>query len=201
MNLNVTERQPLGGGVIFDNHRSPDIGAERLSIFGFDRNVTGNADVLSLTYGVTKGGLDDIQWAGLDDISADYQIPITPYDTTIGVNYSRDDDPVTESPFSSLNITSETSNYSLSVTQPLIESIAQEFSVGMTFELRDNLTELLGEPFSFSPGADDGRTRVTALRLTQNFVRRSRIDSLSAHAQLFRLASTPSTRLPRALGA
>ena len=44
---------------------------------------------------------------------------------------------------------------------------------------RDNQTELLGEPFSFSPGAEDGESVVAPLRFGQEFTTRSQVDAFA----------------------
>ena len=52
-------------------------------------------------------------------------------------------------------------------------SLQGNFTVGADLTVRDNSNTLLGEPFSFSAGEEDGESRVSALRLWQDFTRRS----------------------------
>lgn len=49
---------------------------------------------------------------------------------------------------------------------------ARTLTIGARIAHREQLSFLLGEPFSFSPGSVDGRTKYTALRLTADYVER-----------------------------
>ena len=62
-----------------------------------------------------------------------------------------------------------------------LSSAARSLTLGFRVGHRETETFLLGQPFSFSPGSVDGRSRLTVLRLTADFVERgiSKVTALS----------------------
>jgi hemolysin activation/secretion protein len=172
-------------GVEFNNQRPPSVGANRFELFAYTNNLTSNGDTLSLRYTLNKGNLDDWEWAGLDEYSIAYSIPLNSVDTTLDLSYERDDSPVVDEPFDELDITSQTDSFYIGLRQPIIrtttaESDYRELLVSAGFSFKQNTSELLGEPFSFSPGADNGRTRASVIRLGQeiNFRNQDRAMSI-----------------------
>jgi hemolysin activation/secretion protein len=179
LDVQVAETNPLQLGAQVSNRRSPSVGAEQLELLASHRNLTGNADVLALRYGVNTGGFEDWEWAGADDFSVDYTIPITPADTTFSVSFTRTDSLVVEEPFDELDITSESNSVAVALRHPFYRSPNAEFAMFVAQAYRDNETELLGEPFSFSPGAEDGESVVAPLRFGQEFSTRSQAEALA----------------------
>jgi hemolysin activation/secretion protein len=173
---------PYQLGLQVSNRRSPSVGAEQLEVLASHRNLTGNGDVLALRYGVNTGGFDDWQWAGGDDFSIDYTIPITPADTTLSLSFTRTDSLVVEAPFDELDITSKSDTAVIAVRHPFYRSANTEFAMFAGLAYRDNRTELLGQPFSFSPGARDGKSVVAPVRLGQEFNTRSQVDALAVRS-------------------
>lgn len=57
---------------------------------------------------------------------------------------------------------------------PIDWSPARELEFGLSVSHRESRSFLFGEPFSFAPGAVDGRSHVTALRGTINWLQRGR---------------------------
>ena len=193
LDVTVVERNPLHGGFRFSNSRPPSVGAEQLDAFASHGNLTGNGDLLALRYGITQGGFEEMEFAGADDFSVDYVIPVTPADTTVALNYTRSNAPVVEETFQDLDISSESDSVSLTVRQPFFRRTrnlrSTEAAVFGTFAYRDNQTFLLGEPFSFSPGAEDGRSAVAAIRFGQDFTTSGQRDALSLRST-FSLGTT-----------
>jgi hemolysin activation/secretion protein len=173
LDVQIQEGFPIQLGLRFSNTRSPSVGAEQLELLASHRNLTGNGDVLSARYGVNTGGVEEWEFAGADDFSVDYTFPITPYDTTLTVSYEKTDSLVVEDPFQDLDITSDSDTIALTARQPVYRTVDTEAALFVSLDYRENETTLLGEPFSFSPGAEDGRTAVTAVRVGQEFNTRS----------------------------
>jgi hemolysin activation/secretion protein len=121
------------------------------------RNLTGHGDVLNFTYGHSSGL--DLQ------VDTSYTLPLTPRDTTVSLRYQRNHSSVVEEPFASLDITSQSEIFTLMVCRPFYYTLQREFALALLGEYLESRTFLLGEPFSFSPGANDGETKDTALRL------------------------------------
>jgi hemolysin activation/secretion protein len=179
LDMQVAETNPWQLGVQISNRRSPSVGAEQVEILASNRNLTGNGDVLSVRYGLNTGGFRDWEFAGADDFSIDYTIPITPADTTLSISYERTDSVVVEQPFDQLDITSESNSIALTIRHPFYRSANTEFAMFLSQAYRDNRTELLGEPFSFSPGAEDGKSVVAPIRFGQEYTTRSQIDAFA----------------------
>ncbi|MBM3224660.1 MAG: ShlB/FhaC/HecB family hemolysin secretion/activation protein, partial [Candidatus Tectomicrobia bacterium] len=185
LTVQVEETNPFKVELAFNNHQSPTVGAERGTVTVTHQNVTGHADPLSVTYGRSEG----IQL----QLDASYSVPVTVYDTTLGVRYRRNTFTVIQEQFQGLDVESRSEAYSLTLRQPFFRTLRREFAMALSAERQENTTTLLGERFSFSPGAQNGRSVVTALRLglewtdrtpTQVFAARARfsfgIDTLNA---------------------
>ena len=86
-------------------------------------------------------------------------------DTTLSISYTKTDSLVVEEPFDTLDITSESNSLALTLRHPFYRSPSAEFAMFAALTYRDNKTELLGEPFSFSPGAQDGESVVAPVRI------------------------------------
>ena len=179
LDVQVAESNPWQFGVQVSNRRSPSVGAEQVELLASNRNLTGNADVLAVRYGVNTGGFDDWDWAGADDFSVDYTIPFTAADTTLTLSFTRTDSLVVEEPFDTLDITSESDTVFAGVRHPFYRSANSEFAMFLGLSYRDNKTELLGEPFSFSPGVEDGESVVVPVRFGQEYSARSQIDAFA----------------------
>ncbi|NJQ97361.1 MAG: hypothetical protein HC784_06125 [Hydrococcus sp. CSU_1_8] len=58
----------------------------------------------------------------------------------------------------------------MSYRQPIVQTPTQEFALGITASRIESESSLLGERFPLSRGADDeGRTRISALRFSQEY--------------------------------
>ena len=173
LDVRVVDQQPFRVGLQADNHRPPSVGAEQISLLLSDLNLTGNSDVLSVEYGIANSGEGSFGFSGLDNLEASYTLPLNRYDTTIGVHGSRFDTSIVEESFASLDIASETVSYGIFLRQPFFQTANHEAALGVSFDRRQNDSELLGEPFNVSPGAIDGRMIVSVLRLSQEWIGRS----------------------------
>jgi hemolysin activation/secretion protein len=96
LDVQIAETNPWQLGLQVSNHRSPSVGAEQVELLASNRNLTGNSDTLAVRYGVNTGGFDHWEWAGADDFSVDYSLPISPSDTTLVISYTKTDTLVVE---------------------------------------------------------------------------------------------------------
>ena len=171
--VRVLDQQPFRLGLQVDNARPPSVGAEEISLLAGDRNLTGHSDELVLRYGVAHNGKDGIEFTKLDNISGEYTLPLTARDTTLSIYGSKDDFAIIEEPFTSLDITSETERYGISLHHPIYHTASREFALALTFERRESQTFLLGEPFTLTPGAVKGKAEISAIRFAQEWVNRN----------------------------
>jgi hemolysin activation/secretion protein len=175
LRLTVKEAPAFHAGVGVDNNQSPSIGSEQASVFIAHDNLLGFGDKLAAQYGITEG-------LNLYDFS--YTIPINSLDGTVGVRYGNSDSKIIEADFRDLDIRSESRTLSFNLRQPLHKTPSSEFALGLAFDLRRSQTFILNDiPYSFSEGPENGESKVTAIRFSQDWVQRDTKKVLAARSQ------------------
>jgi hemolysin activation/secretion protein len=153
----VEEPRPWGVRIDYDNQHSPAIGARRASLSGWHRNITGWGDALDARYGDTEG---------LRDAFARYSFPIPRTRLRLGARWERSDSLAIDPPqFRALDIKATSSTTSFNAAYALVRAPASELAISADYDRRTSETTLLGIPFSFIPGIDDGVSRVKAARV------------------------------------
>ena len=175
LQIQITEAKPFHAGVIFANNQSPSVGAEQASVFVTHDNVLGFADKFSAEYGVTEG---------LDLYNINYSIPLNSLNGTVGVRFSNTDSRIIEDDFNDLDIRSETETLSFNLRQPLIYTTNNELALGLAFDLRRSRTFILDDiPFSFTEGPEQGESKLSVIRFSQDWLRRNANSVLAARSQ------------------
>ncbi|GAA6620147.1 ShlB/FhaC/HecB family hemolysin secretion/activation protein [Scytonema sp. NUACC26] len=175
LQVQIQEAQAFHAGVSIDNTQSPSIGSLQGGVFITHDNVLGFGDRFNAEYGRTEG-------LNLYDIN--YTVPINSLNGTIGFRYSNTDSRIIEDPFEELDIKSKTQTYSLSIRQPLYRTPTSEFALGLSLDLRRNQTFILDDlPYSFSEGPENGKSKVTVVRFSQDWVNRNANRVLAARSQ------------------
>jgi hemolysin activation/secretion protein len=176
LNLTAIERQPFQIGVEYDNDRPPSVGAYELKALVSDSDLTGHGDALSASWDVLAGAVNTFAFDQDNDLSFDYMLPLTPEGLSVAANYTRSSDVVEEEPFTPVDITSKTDSMFATVRQPIINTVQdtdkqspckspdEQLAAFFTVSSRYNRTFLLGAPFSFSDGVENGKQDVFALR-------------------------------------
>lgn len=176
LTLNIQEAQAFNVGVLGENTDSPTVGENSVTLYGIHRNLTGLGDRASFSVRDTRG---------FTQLSFGYEVPINPSDGTLSVRYAQSRNKVIEDPFAVLDIRSESYTLSFGFRQPIIRTPETEFTVGVSFDLRESQTFVANDrPFSFSLGPINGKSRLSVLRLTQEWVNRSEQRVLAARSQL-----------------
>lgn len=140
-----------------------------------EANLFGLGDRISLSYTNTDGS---------DAFDGRYTIPFNARNGTITIAGGTNNTEVIEEPFTPLDILGFSSFIDLSLRQPIIESPNQLFALGLTLSRQTGNTELLGEEFPLSRGANDlGETRIHAIRFFQDWTTRTNNDVLSLRSQ------------------
>jgi hemolysin activation/secretion protein len=138
-------------------------------------NLLGFGDRLSAEIGITEG---------VEDYNIGYEIPVNAQNGTIALRYNNGNSRIVEQPFVPLDINGETETYSLSFRQPLVRTPTTEFALSLSGDLRRSQTFILDdEPFSFTVGPEDGESKVSAIRFSQDWVNRSANRVLAARSQ------------------
>jgi hemolysin activation/secretion protein len=156
-----------------NNHESPSIGAEQVRLALGHDNPLGLGDRLSAEVGFTEG---------YEDYFASYEIPVTRWDTTLGASYQFSRSDVIEEPFDALDIESRSQTAALRLRQPLLRDLNTTLEASLSAEWRESRTFLLGEPFSFTEGPEDGISRATVVRLGLDYVYRDLVQVVAARS-------------------
>lgn len=156
------------------NTRSPSIGGERYAIGGSFRNFFIPGDIVSAESGFTGGRQDFI---------AGYEGPLFGARTLLRARGGFNKAAVIDPQLRPLDIKASDWQFEggiarLISVRPLSPGdngewiAARSLTLGVSLAHRESKTSLLGRPFSFSPGAVNGRSEYTALRLTGDFIQR-----------------------------
>ncbi len=187
------------------NNRSPSVGGERVAVAGALRNLLVAGDIVSGEVGVTDG---------VEDAAAGYAAPFLSPRNTISLRGAINRAAVIDRLLAPLDITARDRSFEFGLTRKLVDapllptardgrwSPARTLSAGLLVAWRTSTASLLGEPFSFAPGAVDGRTEYTALRLVGDYVVRNvdRVFAISLTGTLGldgTRADTPGVAIPR----
>ena len=159
LHLRIRERSPFAIGLELTNDQSPALGPVRARVTLSHLNVTGNADVIEASYAQARG---------LDEMQLQYRLPLRPSGPWLGLRYGATRSENREEPFVPLDIGSRSASYALDLELPVYRGDRLSASIGLSAELRNSRSFLLGDGFAFSQGVEeDGSTRVRVLRFSQ----------------------------------
>jgi hemolysin activation/secretion protein len=182
----VIEARAFDVSLGLNNSRPVSVGTTQQQVFVTQANLLGFGDAVNVGYSRTEGS---------DSLSGSYQLPLGSNGATVGFSYSPGWNDIIDPDFFDINrdgigpdIQSESETYEIRLRYPLIRTIQdqtyQEFSLSLTGTLRDSRSFLLEEPFPLSPGASiDGKTRVAALRIGQDYSLRDAVQVLAVRSQ------------------
>ena len=160
----VKEAPPFLLGASLANNRSPAIGSRRAEIQGTARDLLGYGESFNARAGNTSG---------LKDYAFNIAVPVSPYDTMLSLHLDRNGSTVMEPPFNSIGVRANSENIEIGLSQPLYRTIQKTLSMGLTLSRRESQTFLLDQPFSFTPGARDGRSVVGVMRWSAEWLDRN----------------------------
>ncbi|NJK99619.1 MAG: BamA/TamA family outer membrane protein [Spirulinaceae cyanobacterium RM2_2_10] len=174
--VRVVEADSFQASGLLNNNRSPSVGSLRRGVTATEANLLGLGDSLSLSYGNTDGS---------NNFDIGYTLPFSPRNGTLRFAFGTTASQVIEEPFDILDIRSDSRYYEIGIRQPLSQTPATEFAIGLNFSRQESETTLLGIPFPFPfTGADDeGQVRISALRFYQEWTNRSERQVLAARSQ------------------
>ncbi|MFM2314869.1 MAG: hypothetical protein RLZZ04_4145 [Cyanobacteriota bacterium] len=175
LDINIKEADVFHVSTNFNNSRSPSVGTMQRSIGINHGNLLGFGDQLNLEYANTKGS---------DAFDLAYGFPINTKNGTIKAAFGVNSNNVIEDPFTAIDIESKSRYYELSLRQPVLLKPNREFALGMSLSHTDSETFLMNDKFYLSRGAnDDGETKISAVRLFQEFVNRNDKQVLAFRSQ------------------
>jgi hemolysin activation/secretion protein len=155
------------------NDRSPAVGGDRVFAGALARNLVAPGDVLSVEGGLTRG---------VKDGQLSYSIPVYSPRLSVVVRADFNNAAVISRPLELLDIKAKDRGIEAGLGYVLAQSPlmpqgrgwlpSTSLSTGIFFTRRVQKSFLLGEPFSFAPGAVDGRAAFSAIRITGDYIRR-----------------------------
>lgn len=187
LEIRVTEANTQQREIALNNGRSPSVGTLRRQLHGMEANLLGLGDRFSALYTNTQGS---------NALDLSYTLPINPRNGTLSFNYGTAASTIIESPFSVLDIQSQSNYYELTLRQPFTRSPTQELAFGLTLTHRDSAATLLGNlPFPAAGADAAGETKLTAIRFFQEWSQRNSTAVVAVRSQFsFGLPIFDSTR-------
>ncbi|MGF1588564.1 MAG: ShlB/FhaC/HecB family hemolysin secretion/activation protein [Pleurocapsa sp.] len=175
LDIKIQEADVFNVATSLNNHRSPSVGTNERSIGINHGNLLGFGDQFNFEYANTNGS---------NALNFAYSLPINSRNGTLKAAYGSNSNNVIEQPFTALDIESKSRYYELSLRQPIVQQPTQEFALGMSLTRTESETFLLENSFQLSRGAnEDGETRISAIRLFQEFVNRNEKEVLALRSQ------------------
>lgn len=173
LKVDVKEAPRFGARVGFANDRSPAVGGIRGDLDLMARNLLGRGDVTAVSI---EGG------QGLQIIDARTDVPLNVHGTRLLFRFADYDTRIVEKPLQALNVESESRIFELGLQHAFVRQLRRTINAGFSLDGRDSDSFLNGFPFSFSPGAVNGESRIRTLRLRLSWLERRTRDVISAQA-------------------
>lgn len=175
LTVSVTQADSFSIESFANNGRASSVGSFQRGVRFKQGNLLGFGDGLNATYTNSDGS---------NGFNLNYTIPFNARNGTIQLSAELTDTRVVASPFDELDIIGDSQYYELTVRQPIVLFPSQELALGLTFSRQNSKSELLGEPFPLSRGANDkGETRVSAIRVFQDWVKRNEAEVFAVRSQ------------------
>lgn len=175
LQVEVREAPRFGARVSFADDRTPAVGGTRGELELLARNLLGRGDVSSVSLEGSRG---------LQIVDGRTDVPLNVHGTRLQLRYANYDTRIIEEPLEDLDIESESRIFELGLQQALVRQLRRTVTAGFSVDGRDSDSFLDGVPFSFSPGAVNGETRIRAARLRLAWLERAQRDVFSAQAVL-----------------
>ena len=172
----VNEDKPYDLTFGLANSHSPSVGEFTVSGEFIHHSLTRHGDKLQVVTGWSEG---------LRNAEAAYAFPINRHDTTLELHYKTDSTVVVEAPFQNLDITGRNRSTSIAVSHPFVKTTSKTLSATLGLEVKESKTKLLGEPFDFSSGSENGRTKTSVIFFSQDWLNR-KPDQVIAARSTFR---------------
>jgi hemolysin activation/secretion protein len=175
LDITIEEADVFNVAINLNNSRSPSIGTNQRSIGINHGNLLGFGDRFNLEYANTKGS---------DAFDLAYNFPLNAKNGTLKAAVGVNSNNVIEEPFTAIDLESKSRYYELSLRQPILLKPTQEFAIGMSLTRSESETFLMNDRFFLSRGAnEEGETKVSAIRLFQEFVQRNNQEVLAFRSQ------------------
>lgn len=187
LSVDVDQVRPYDLVFRINNHRNPTVGAVQGELDATYRNLSGLGEAVNVRVR---------QMQGLRHGAALVSVPLptgAANPPRLSIGYRRGESKIVEEPFDKPTIKSRFSEALVGLSQTIVRTPLRSIDVAVNLERRRSESFIEGQPFDFAPGAPDGRSDVSVIRLVGDLVDR-------AENRVFALRSTFSIGID-ALGA
>jgi len=175
LSLEIIENKPIQIQLNSTNTFSPSIGMFGGEFSVRNQNLFGFGDRLSGNYTKTEG---------LDSYGLGYSIPFNASGGEISLGYDNADSELVEEIVSAFDIQSDFEAYKVEVRQPVYKNVTEELAFFVGLEKLNSETFVSEDiSFPFVDGLEDGESRITPLRLGQEYTRRNKSGLIAAKSQ------------------
>ena len=165
LNIEITEAKPYTILLQADNHQPPSIGEAQGTLRFQHLNITGFGDKIDATINHTEG---------LNKGYVNYQWPLTADDKILYAAYEKNDSEIVSDEIKALGLKLENKSDTATIgfTYPLFKTSTETFEATLQLDKRESTSFIDGTPISYAgTGAVDGVSKITVLRLIQNWLK------------------------------
>jgi hemolysin activation/secretion protein len=156
LNVAITETKPYFFKTEVNNiQRNPGVGEVFVNLLATHYSITGHGDELILALSLAEG---------LNELLVNYRFPLSAVSQlTMGIASARST--VVEEPFDRLDIYHSVDRIEVGYNYLPIRAINERLQLHGIFRMERSHSSLLGRDFSFSPGVQEGRTRLSIIEM------------------------------------
>ncbi|MBK6660145.1 MAG: ShlB/FhaC/HecB family hemolysin secretion/activation protein [Proteobacteria bacterium] len=173
LTVEVKEGARYAAGLRVANDRAPAVGGTRGAIEGNAHNIFGHGDDVDFTLGLASG---------LNDVDFRINLPWSARGPELSLRYFRAVSQLVEEQFEVFGAETRSSALDLGLSHTLWRDSGRRLQLGFNLVGKHSESTLLGQPFSFSPGVENGKADVRVARLGMTWRQSFARDSLSARA-------------------
>ena len=172
--IDLKENKSFTTSLSTTNSYSSSIGSLGGTI-GLNYHVLGLGDFVNLDYTRTEG---------LDRFAAGYSLPVNSQNGQIRIKYTTANTEIIEEPVSALDIQADYKSYEINFTQPIIQSDNNNLIFSVELEHIDSETFIDNDfSFPFVDGLEDGVSKISVIRLVQEFYNQQNNSSFALRSQ------------------
>lgn len=171
--VKVEEGTRYTAGLRVANDRAPAVGGIRGALEGSAHNIFGHGDEVDFTLGLASG---------LNDVDFRLNVPWSARGPQLSLRYFHAVSELVEEQFEVLGAETRSSALDLGLSQTLWRDPQRQLEISLNLVGKHSESTLLGLPFSFSPGVENGKADVRVARLGLAWRQSFRRDSISARA-------------------
>ena len=171
LEVEVVESRRFGAALDFGNELNPLIGEMAGHVSASVLNPLGIGDSGLAVFGLSEG---------LRDILIQYQVPLSPWGTRLGLDFRFTDAAIVDDDLAGFDVDSRYWMGALDLGQTLWSGNGSSLVAGVRAEWRQSRSTVGGIPFAFTDAADaDGEVRDSVLRIYQEWTTRTANQALA----------------------